>query len=103
MPEFLIDGKGTVEVVVAEEFKSHGGGAFLAVLDTAGRAEAAFTVKGNELHFSALGTGIHGTAKGKVAAVDHFFDVLHFNGPGVERILNDFIVVFKIFCRMSMG
>lgn len=95
MPEFLIDGKDTVAVVAAEEFKGYGGEEFLAVLDTAGRAEAAFIAKGNELHFSAVGTGIHSTAKGRVATVDHFFDVLHLNDPMVERILNNFIVVSK--------
>ena len=95
MPELLIDGEDAVAVLAAEELEGHGGGAFLAVFDTTGRAEAALTAERDELQFTALGAGIHGSAEGRVAAVYHLIDVLHFNGPGMERILDDFKIVLK--------
>lgn len=82
-------------VVAAQEFEGHGGGAFLTVFDTTGRAEAAFAAKGDKFHFPALGAGVHGSAKRRVAAVYHLFDVVHFNSSGMERLLNYFVVVFK--------
>lgn len=97
MPELLINGKDAVAVVAAEELKGHGGGAFLTVLDTTGGAEPAFTAERNELQFTALRAGIHGSAEGRIAAVYHFIDVLHFNGSGMERILDNFIIVFENF------
>lgn len=95
MPELLIDGKDTVAVMAAEELEGHGGGAFLAVFDTTGRAEAALTAERDELQFTALGAGIHGSAEGRVAAVYHLIDVLHFNSSGMEGILDNFIIVFE--------
>lgn len=95
MPEIFINGKDAVAVFAAEELEGHGSGAFLTVLDTAGRAEAALTAERDELHPTALGAGIHGPAEGRGAAVDHLFDVLHFDSPGMERILDGFIIVFK--------
>ena len=97
VPEFFINGKAAVAVQAAEEPEGHGGGAFLAVFDPAGRAEAAFAAEGDELHFAALGAGIHGPTKRRVAAVYHLFDVFHFNVPGMECILDYFIVIFKNF------
>ncbi len=82
-------------VVAAQELEGHGGGAFPAVFDTTGRAEAAFASERDKFHFSALGTGIHGPSQRRIAAVYHLFDVVHFNSSGMERILNYFVVVFK--------
>lgn len=95
MPELFINGKDAVAVVALQELEGHGGGAFLTVFNAAGRAEAALAAERDELHLTALGAGVHGASKGRVAAVNHLFDVLHFDGPGMEGILNYFIVVFK--------
>ena len=95
MPELLVNGKNAVPVLAAEELEGHGGGAFLAVFNTTGRAEAAFTAERDELHFAAVGAGIHSPAEGRVTAVNHFFDVFHFNGPRMERILDNFKIVLK--------
>lgn len=95
MPEFLINGKDAVAVMAAQKLEGHGGGTLLAVLYTTSRAEAAFAAERDELHLPALGAGIHGSAEGRVTAVYHLFDVLHFNGSGMEGILNYFVVVFK--------
>ena len=91
----LSSGEDAVAVVAAQELEGHGGGAFPAVFDTTGRAEAAFASERDKFHFSALGTGIHGPSKRRIAAVYHLFDVVHFNSSGMERILNYFVVVFK--------
>lgn len=95
MPELFVNGKDAVAVAVLQELEGHGGGALLAVFDAASGAEAALAAERDKLHLPALGAGIHGPAKGRVAAAYHLFDVLHFNGPRMEGVLNYFIVVFK--------
>ena len=82
-------------VVAAQELEGHGRGTFLAVLYATGGAEAALAAERDELHLPALGAGIHGPSKRRIAAVYHLFDVVHFNSSGMERILNYFVVVFK--------
>ena len=95
MPELLVDSKDAVVVVAPQKLEGHGCGTLLAVLYATGRAEAALAAERDELHLPALRAGIHGSAKGRVTAVYHLFDVLHFNGSGMEGILNYFVVVFK--------
>lgn len=95
MPEFLVDSKYAVAVVAPQKPEGHGCGTLLTVLYATGRAEAALAAERDELHFSTLGAGIHGSAEGRVTTVYHLYDVLHFNGSGMEGILNYFIVVFK--------
>lgn len=95
MPELFINGKDAVAVVASQELEGHGGGTLLGVLYATGRAEAALAAERYKLHLPALGAGIHGSPEGRVAAVYHLFDVLHFNGSGMEGILNYFVVVFK--------
>ena len=95
MPELLINGKDAVAVMAAQKLEGHGG--FLAVLYATGGAEAALAAERDELHLPALGAGIHGSAEGRVATVHHLFDVLHFDSPGMEGILNYFVIIFKDF------
>ena len=95
MPEFLINGKDAVAVMAAQKLEGHGGGTLLAVLYTTSRAEAAFAAERNELPVPTVGASIQGSTEGRVATVDHLFDVLQFNSSGMEGILNYFIVVFK--------
>ena len=95
MPELFVDSKDAVAVVAPQKPEGHGCGTLLAVLYATGRAEAAFAAERDELHLPALGAGIHGSAERRVAAVYHLFDVLHFDSPGMERILDDFIIIFK--------
>ena len=95
MPELLINGKDAVSVVASQELEGHGCGTLLAVLYATGRAEAALAAERDELHLPALGAGIHSSAEGRGTTVYHLFDVLHFNGSGMEGILNYFVVVSK--------
>jgi hypothetical protein len=97
MPELLINGKDAVAVAAPQELEGHGRGTFLAVLYATGGAEAALAAERDELHLPALGAGIHGSAEGRVATVHHLFDVLHFDSPGMEGILNYFVIIFKDF------
>ena len=97
--EFLVNGKDTVAVSARDEFESHVSGAFLAVLDAAGRAETALAAERNKLHVATMGTCIHGSAKGRVATVDHLGDVFHFSISGMKCILNGLIVVFEYFLK----
>ena len=46
-----------------------------------------------------MGAGIHGTAEGRITAVDHFINVFHFRFSGMEGIFNFFIIVGKNFLK----
>ena len=97
MPELVINGKDAVAVAVPQKLEGHGRGTFLAVLYATGGAEAALAAERDELHLPALGAGLHGAAEGRVATVHHLFDVLHFDSPGMEGILNYFVIIIKDF------
>ena len=49
--------------------KTHRGRAFHSVFITAGRAETAAATERDEFQLAAVGTAVHGTAKGRIAAV----------------------------------
>ena len=66
--EFFWNGKDTMAVCTVNEFRSYGSRAFNGILVAAGRAEAAVAAKRSKLKKAAAGTGIHGTAKGRIAA-----------------------------------
>lgn len=63
MTKFLIDCENTMTMCAVNKLKGHTGRAFLGILHTASRAEAAFAVEGNKFHVVASGADIHGTAK----------------------------------------
>lgn len=67
-PEFFGNGKDTMPVGTVNEFRSHGSRAFNGIFVATGRAEAAVTAKRAKLKKAAAGTGIHGAAKGRIAA-----------------------------------
>ena len=54
-------------------------------------------VERNKLEPAVVRTAVHGAAKGRVSAVNHFIDIFHIRIPGVESINNFFIMVFKNF------
>lgn len=93
--KFLVNGKDTMAVSAVYKFKGHIGRTILRIFNAASGAETAFAAERNELHVTAVWTDIHGTAKRRVAAVDHLRDIFHFHISGMKSILNDFIVVFK--------
>ena len=77
------------------KFQGHRGRAFHGIFITASRTEAAMTAEGNEFQFAAVRAAIHGSAEGRVAAVEHLINIFHLSFSGMESIYNFFIMVFK--------
>ena len=67
--EIFINGKDAMAMADIDELKKHRGGAFHSVFITAGRAETAAATERDEIQLAAVGTAVHGTAKGRIAAV----------------------------------
>ena len=97
MAELGINGKDAVTMSSIYNFKRHGGSAVNGIFIAAGRTEAAFTAERNKFKCAAVRTAVHGTAKGRVAAVNHFIDIFHLSISGMKRIFNFFIIVSKNF------
>ena len=53
----------------------------------------------NKFKFAAMRAGIHGTAKRRIAAVDHLIDIFHLSISGMKSIFNFFIIVRKDFLQ----
>ena len=82
-------------VLDIDEFESHTGGAFHSIFVAARRAKTAVTAERNEFEVTAVGASVHGTAKRRITAVDHFIDIIHLSFSGMESIYNFFIMVCK--------
>ena len=67
--EIFINGKDAMAMADIDELKKHRGGAFHSVFITAGRAETAAATERDEIQLAAVGTAVHGTTKGRIAAV----------------------------------
>ena len=93
--EVFINGKNAMAVWDMDEFKSHTGGAFHGIFVAAGWTKAAVTAKRDKLKFAAMGTAIHGTAEGRITAVDHFIDIIHLSISGMKSIFNFLIMICK--------
>lgn len=89
----IINGKNAMAVRDIDEFKSHTGGAFHGIFVAAGWTKAAVTAKRDKLKSAAMGTAIHGTAEGRITAVDHFIDIFHFGFSRMESVFYFFIMV----------
>ena len=83
-------------VCAVKKLKGHTGRTFLGILHTASGAEAAFAAEGNKFHVVASGAGIHGTAKRRIATIQHFIDIFHLRISGMEDY---FIIVIKDFLQ----
>ena len=67
--EIFINGKDAMAMADIDELKKHRGGAFHSIFITTGRAETAAATERDEFQLAAVGTAVHGTAKGRIAAV----------------------------------
>lgn len=67
--EIFINGKDAMTMVDIDELKKHRGGAFHGVFISAGRTETAATTERDKFQLAAVGTAVHGTTKGRIAAV----------------------------------
>lgn len=97
VPELFINSKDAVAVMDIYQFKGHVGSAFHGIFIAAGGTEAAFAAERDKLKLSTVGTAIHGAAKGRIAAVYHFIDILHLGLSGMKGIFNFLIMVNKDF------
>jgi len=61
------------------------------------------TTEGNKFKITAVRTGIHSPAKGRITTVDQFVNVVHFAVPGMEGIFNFFIIVGKDILQNAHG
>ncbi len=93
--QVFINGKNEVPVSTVNEFEGHFRRAVNAVFIAAGRAKFRVTAERNEFQFAAVGAAIHGAAVRRVSTVDHFLNIFHNNGTGMEDIFNFFVVLFK--------
>lgn len=94
-PQIFIDGKNAVSMGTGDEFKSHAVGAFLGILDPAGRTETAFASERNELHVVAMRAHVHSAPKRRVATMDHSVYVSNNRRTWMELINHFFIMVCK--------
>ena len=99
MTKFLIDCENTMTMCAVNKLKGHTGRAFLGILHTASRAEAAFAAEGNKFHVVASGADIHGTAKRRIATIQHFIDIFHLRISGMKSVFDYFIIVIKDFLQ----
>lgn len=71
--QFSGNGKDAMTVLDINDFKGHGSSPVNGVHVAAGRTEAGMASEGDELQVAAERTAIHGTTKGRITAVNHFF------------------------------
>lgn len=86
-------------VCAVKKLKGHTGRTFLGILHTASGAEAAFAAEGNKFHVVASGADIQGTAKRRIATIQHFIDIFHLRISGMKSVFDDFIIVIKDFLQ----
>ena len=76
--KFFRDSKNTVSVGTGNKFTGHGKGPLLIVFVAAGRTEPAFASEWRKLEITTVRTSEHGSAAGRITAVNHLFNIFHF-------------------------
>lgn len=87
--EFFVNGKNTMAMLDINKLKRHGSSAVHGIFVTTGMAKTAVAAKGNKFKFSTMGTTVHGTAKRRIAAVDHLINI--FREEYLWNVLRRFI------------
>ena len=82
-------------VLDIKEFKRHRGSPVNGIHVAAGRAEAGMTAERTKFEIPTARTGIHGTTKGRIAAVNHFYYILDDRVTRVLEINHFFKMVSK--------
>ena len=75
MSEFAGDGKNTVSMLDINDFKRHGSRPVNGVHVATGRTETGMASKGNIFESTTTRAGKHGATKGRIATMNHFFDL----------------------------
>ena len=91
--QFFCNGKNTVPVRNINEFKGHGSGSVDGIFDTAGRTETAVTPERNKFEHTTGRASVHGPTKGRIPAMNHFFNILDNSLSGMKNIYHFFIMV----------
>ena len=91
MTKFLIDCENTMTMCAVNKLKGHTGRAFLGILHTASRAEAAFAAEGNKFHVVASGADIHAPPKEGSPQFSILSIIFHLRISGMEGIF-DFLI-----------
>ena len=89
--------KNAVSVLDVNEFEGHLSSSFHGIFITTGRAETAVAPERDIFEITAVGTAKHGTAKRRVATVDHFVDIFKLTFTRVECIFNFIIIIIENF------
>lgn len=74
--QFSGNGKDAMTVLNIKEFKRHRSSPVDGVHVATGRTEAGMTAERRKFKITAESTAIHGTAKGRITAVNHFFYII---------------------------
>ena len=82
-----------------DDLKGHRGSSVNGIHVTAGRTETAVTAKRNKFKLSAMRAAIHGTAKRRIATIQHFIDIFHRRISGMKSVFDYFIIVNKDFLQ----
>ncbi len=93
--QFLSDGEDAVAMGSSDKFEGHSCSSLDGVEGTAGRTKSAAASERDELGMCTLWATIKRSAERRIAAVDHLFDVFHFNIARMASIFNFFVMVAK--------
>ena len=77
MSEFRVDSKNTMTMLDIDEFKGHRCGTVNGIFSATGRTEPAVAAERNKFESATRGTPIHGTAKSRVATVNHMINIFN--------------------------
>lgn len=75
------------------KLKGHGGSSVNGISNTTGRTETAVAAERNKFEHTTVRTTVHGTAKGGVAAMNHFFNIFDNRLSGMKSIYHFFIMI----------
>ena len=84
-----------MSVLNIDEFERHTGSALHGIFVAAGGAKATVAAERYKFEVGAVRASVHGTAKRRSAAVDHFIDIIYLSFSGMESIYNFFVMVCK--------
>ncbi|BFL26098.1 hypothetical protein K310107B6_21500 [Mediterraneibacter gnavus] len=79
VPEIFINGKNAMSMIHIHEFKRHTGSAFHGIFIATGRKKTTVATERDKFPIFTMCADIHGATIGRIATVNYFFDVFHYN------------------------
>ena len=77
--EIFINGKNAMSMIHIHEFKRHTGSAFHGIFIATGRTKTTVATERDKFPIFTMCADIHGATIGRIATVNYFFDVFHYN------------------------